>query len=69
MRAPLFFLVPFVFLLFSCNKPTTEYWPNGNKKSEISFNGKNYEGPAQYWFENGNLQATCTYRNNKIDGT
>jgi antitoxin component YwqK of YwqJK toxin-antitoxin module len=30
--------------------------------------GDKYEGTATYWFENGNLQTTCTYKNNVIDG-
>ncbi len=30
--------------------------------------GDHYEGVAQYWYEDGTLQTSCTYKNNKVDG-
>jgi antitoxin component YwqK of YwqJK toxin-antitoxin module len=57
-----------IFFLTSCSGTKTEFWPNGNKKSEVGMNGDKYEGAANYWHENGKLQTSCTYRDNLIDG-
>ncbi len=64
----IFLLMIFVGLLTSCSHTKTEYWPNGNKKSEIGLTGEKYEGPAKYWHENGNIQTSCTYKNGLIEG-
>jgi uncharacterized protein len=69
MMLPRLFIIVFTVIIFSsCSRTKTEFWPNGNKKSEIGLNGGKYEGPAKYWHENGRLQTSCTYRDNKIDG-
>ena len=69
MQGKIFILVAGILFLTSCTKVKTEYWPNGNKKSEITVSGNSYEGPAKYWYVNGNIQTSCFYKNNKQDGT
>ncbi|MCX6305148.1 MAG: toxin-antitoxin system YwqK family antitoxin [Bacteroidetes bacterium] len=61
-------LVVAALLLASCSRTKTEYWPNGNKKSEIHTDGDKYEGAASYWYDDGTLQNSCNYRNNLVDG-
>lgn len=58
-----------LLLTSACNRTKTTYWPNGNKKTEIVTRGSAYDGPARYWYENGNPQTTCTYKDDKLEGT
>jgi uncharacterized protein len=69
MTRQLFLIVLSALVLASCSRTKTEYWPNGNKKSEIGVNGGKYEGIAHYWYEDGTLQTSCTYRNNLVEGS
>jgi len=55
-------------LAVSCTTDKKEYWPNGNIRSEIRMKDGVYNGPARYWFENGNIQISCNYLDNKVDG-
>jgi len=59
---------PFLFLLVACSGVKTEKWPNGYIKSEISMHGKERNGPAKYWYEDGTIQMECTYKKNKLEG-
>jgi antitoxin component YwqK of YwqJK toxin-antitoxin module len=68
-------LTPLVYLLFipgllviACTRVQTEKWPNGNKKSEITMHGGQRNGPAKYWYEDGNIQMECIYKNDRLNG-
>ena len=37
-----------------------EYWSNGNKKSSITYNKNEADGPRTYWYENGNKKSENT---------
>jgi uncharacterized protein len=65
-----FFIVgiALLFACSSCSRVSTDYWPNGNVKSTITFRGKVYNGPAFFYYEDGTLQMECNYRNNLLDG-
>lgn len=58
-----------LMMILGCQKVDVTYWPNGNKKSEISMKGGNYHGPATFWFEDGTVQTSCNYQDNQLEGT
>jgi len=58
-----------ILLFVSCTRVATEKWDNGNKKSEITLKGGQRNGPARYWYEDGNIQMECTYKDNLLNGT
>ncbi len=55
-------------LCSACERTSTEYWPNGRKRSEIPMQDGKYHGLATFWFENGRVQMTCSYRGNELEG-
>jgi len=59
---------PILFLSIACSGVKTEKWPNGNIKSEISMHGKERNGLAKYWYEDGIIQMECFFKKNKLDG-
>jgi antitoxin component YwqK of YwqJK toxin-antitoxin module len=61
-------LIPLTFLILGCSSVATEYYPDGQKKSEISKKGDEYHGRATYWYENGVTQTTCNYERNELNG-
>ncbi|MEI6456280.1 MAG: hypothetical protein WCO93_08325 [bacterium] len=61
------FCFPFL-LITACTRVQTEKWPNGNLKSEITMHGGQRNGPARYWFEDGNIQMECIYKDDMLNG-
>jgi antitoxin component YwqK of YwqJK toxin-antitoxin module len=45
-----------------------QYWPNGNKKSEISFDNNKAKGYAKMYFEDGKVMEEGTWENNRWTG-
>ena len=64
------FLVFPVILVFltACTRTKSEFWPNGAIKSEITLKDNHYEGPAKFYYETGQIQISCTYKNDKLHG-
>ncbi|MCF8304685.1 MAG: toxin-antitoxin system YwqK family antitoxin [Bacteroidales bacterium] len=55
-------------LLMSCNRTKTEYYDNGNKKSELTYNGGKLQGVATWWYANGEKKMESHYENGKLEG-
>jgi len=55
--------------LSGCSSKTkTDFWPNGNKKSELKYYNGTLDGLSTWWFEDGKKQMECNYKNNVPDG-
>jgi antitoxin component YwqK of YwqJK toxin-antitoxin module len=57
-----------LLLLSGCQRTKTEFWSNGNKKSESNHRGSVAEGVSRFWYEDGTLQMECNYKENKLEG-
>lgn len=57
-----------LWVLASCTKTSREYYPDGTIKSEITLKNDQKNGPATYYFANGNKEVVMNYRDNKPDG-
>jgi antitoxin component YwqK of YwqJK toxin-antitoxin module len=68
MKSRYLVVVAAAILAVSCTTDKKEYWPNGNIRSEIRMKGDAYYGPARYWYEDGGIQVSCNYKDNKVDG-
>lgn len=68
------YLIFFLFLLFGCtsNSHILDYWPNGNKKTEIIVNKGSLKNPQEYvfisYYNNGEIFKTGEVFNNKEQG-
>jgi antitoxin component YwqK of YwqJK toxin-antitoxin module len=58
----------FACLSFSCKKQVTQYYPNGNVRSEVEFKNNLMHGKAVYYHANGNKQLETTYYYGKLNG-
>jgi antitoxin component YwqK of YwqJK toxin-antitoxin module len=68
-RIPALFLsVPILLSIFSCTNVKTEKWPDGSVKSEITIKNGLRNGPARYWYQNGNIQMECGYVDDRLNG-
>jgi len=58
-----------MLLISSCGRTTkTELYPNGQKKSEISYSGKKLDGDCKFYYNNGKLQSSFFYIDGKLEG-
>ncbi|NTW33947.1 MAG: T9SS type A sorting domain-containing protein [Bacteroidetes bacterium] len=66
----LIFLIIISFLLIAtgCSKTKTEYWANGNKKSELKYSNSKMNGLCKWWYEGGIMQMECNYKDDKLEG-
>src|SRR5690554_2313625 len=68
------YLIFFLFLLFGCtsNSQILDYWPNGNKKTEIIVKKGSIKNPKEYvfisYYNNGEIFKTGEVYNNKEHG-
>jgi antitoxin component YwqK of YwqJK toxin-antitoxin module len=67
MKNILFFLI-IAILSSSCSKTKTDYWPNGNKKSELKYYNGKLDGVSTWWHESGIKQMECNYKDNLLEG-
>jgi hypothetical protein len=60
----------FVLVLASCSGPdkSTEYYPNGNVKFEVSLVDGKKHGPGKGYFEDGKVQIELNYENDMKEG-
>jgi len=71
MKPGLFIHLIFFFLimlLVSCNRVQTDYYPNGNIRSEITMKRGHYHGRATFHYDDGTILMECTYVNDSLDG-
>jgi antitoxin component YwqK of YwqJK toxin-antitoxin module len=64
----LLFIIPLVFILFSCKDTKKEYWPDGKLKSVVHIRGGKYYGKAVFYNPTGDLQLECFYKENLLQG-
>jgi antitoxin component YwqK of YwqJK toxin-antitoxin module len=62
------YLLIFLLLVSACSKVKKQFYPDGKVLSEITYRGSKKEGPAKYYYQNGNVEITCIYKNDKLDG-
>ena len=66
----LYYIFGLLLILFtSCGRTTkTEYFPNGEKKSEINYSGEKLDGASDYFYNNGHLQSHFFYKDGLLEG-
>ncbi len=50
------------------DEPVTGYYPNGNKRSELTYKNGKTDGIVKYYYPTGSLRRTVTYKEGKQDG-
>jgi antitoxin component YwqK of YwqJK toxin-antitoxin module len=64
-------LIILTFILFGCNKSVDTYYKNGKKNSSITYldlKDSIPNGPANWWYENGQLEEEVNFINGHQDG-
>ncbi len=65
----LYYIFGLLILFSSCGRNTkTEFFPNGEKKSEINYSGDKLDGESNYYYNNGHLQSHFFYKDGVLEG-